>query len=96
MCCGKRQSEEVRAVRNGLMLVACLPPGTRVTSGSGLLPKAILGLWQLDYMLASMIHVATKATGMPRMWTIIHVPCGFCGLFCHQSHENINGLCCYL
>lgn len=29
--------EEMGSVRNGLMLVACLPSGTRVTSGSGLL-----------------------------------------------------------
>lgn len=43
MCSVKRQSEEVRAVKNGLMLVTCLPPATRVTSVSRLLPKAISG-----------------------------------------------------
>lgn len=34
-------SGEVRAVRNGLMLAACLPPGTRVASRPGLLPMAM-------------------------------------------------------
>lgn len=39
--CGKRHSEEAKAVRNRLMLEACLPPRTRVTSGSELLPMAM-------------------------------------------------------
>ena len=38
---GKRHSEEAKAVRNGLMLAACLPLRTRVTSGSELLPMAM-------------------------------------------------------
>lgn len=33
-------SEEARAVRNGLMLAACLSPETRVTWGPGMLPTA--------------------------------------------------------
>lgn len=33
-------SEEARAVRNGGMLAACLPPGSTVTYKPGLLPRA--------------------------------------------------------
>lgn len=37
------RSEEVKAERNGLMVVVFLPPRTKVTSVSGLLPIAIYG-----------------------------------------------------
>lgn len=36
-------SEEMRAVRDRVMLAVCLPPGTRMTSMPGLLPIAISG-----------------------------------------------------
>lgn len=48
-------SEEARAVRDGLMLAACLPPGLSVMSF----------LLQLGFVLMFMNHAATKAMGMP-------------------------------
>lgn len=74
-------SAEARAVRNGPMSVTCLPPRTRVTSGPGMLPTAISGSATLRFLLTSMTSVATKATGMSRVWV---TTCG---------HRGIHGLC---
>lgn len=74
-------SAEARAVRNGPMSVTCLPPRTRVTSGPGMLPTAISGSATLRFLLTSMTSVATKATGMSRVWV---TTCG---------HHGIHGLC---
>lgn len=43
----------------------------------------------------SMTHVATKGTGMPKVWG---VTCGHCGVhrLCHhQAYVGLDGLCCH-
>lgn len=53
-------------MKNGLVLVACVPPGTRITFRPGLLPRAMPGLVILlvpGSVLTSMTHVATKGLG---------------------------------
>lgn len=60
-------SEEARAVRDGLMLAACLPPG----------PSVVLVLLQPGCVLMFMNHVATKAMGMPGVWA---ATCGHFGV----------------
>lgn len=63
----RSRSEEARIVRNWLMLVACLPLGTRVMPGPELLPIAISG--SLIARVYADIHdpcCHTKATGMPQ------------------------------
>lgn len=72
--CGtvRGRSEEVTAVKNGLMLMACLPPRSRVTSGPEMLPRTMSGsvvLSQLGSLLMSLTHVITKNMRMPRVWT---------------------------
>lgn len=54
VCCGKKQLE------------ASLPPGTRVTSGPGLSPRAIsesVFLLQPGSVLMAMMHFSSKTTG---------------------------------
>lgn len=96
-------SAEARAVRNGPMSVTCLPPRTRVTSGPGMLPTAISGSATLRFLLTSMTSVATKATGMSRVWV---TTCGhrgvhelfatgamlLSGLGCHSGKMMTSGL----
>ena len=77
-------------VSNALMLVACLPPATEVTS-VGLLPRAISGsmiVLQPGSVLTPMTHLTTKAMVMLRgldhhLWPFWYpravpplVPCG--------------------
>lgn len=65
------RSEETTVVKNGLMLVAYLPPRSGVTSGPELLPRTMSGsvvLSQLGSLLMSMAHVVTKTMGVPRVW----------------------------
>lgn len=79
-------SEEMRTVTKELMLAACLPARTRVLVGPGLLPRAMsasLALPHLSSVLMPVIHVATRATGMPGVWA------GICGNF------EVSGLCCH-
>lgn len=60
----RNRSEETKVMKNGLVLVACVPSKTRVTFRPGLLPRAIPGLViLLESVLTSMTHVATKGRG---------------------------------
>ena len=43
LCYGKKRSAATSMLRNGLMLVACLLPRTRVMSSAELLPKTMTG-----------------------------------------------------
>lgn len=88
--------EEPKVLRNQLMLAACLPPGTRVTSGLGLLLRVMSGsvvLPQLGSVLIFMTHIATNATGMPRVWASTYGYFAVQGLCYLWDRVNLSGLC---
>lgn len=59
----RSRAGEAKPVRNKLVLVACLPPGAKVTSRPGMLPRAMSGfmvLLRLGSVLLSMASVTTE------------------------------------
>lgn len=58
-------SKEVRTVVNGLMSVTCLPPGTRMTSRLGLLPRIMSGSMVLLELLSVLVFILVLP---PRTW----------------------------
>lgn len=79
-------SEDASVARNGLLLLFCMPPRSRVTSGPMLLQQS-------RSMLTSMTYVATKAVGMPGVWAATGVHCGAHGLCHHRGHVGLSELC---
>lgn len=69
MSCGKRQFCGIESDSKWADVGGLLLPGTRVASGPGLLPRAVsesVILHQPESVLTVMVHLVTKATGMPR------------------------------
>ena len=76
----KGRSEELRAVRNWLMWMACLPRGAMEMSGPGLLPMVMSGLLFLTQLWRSVLMpVAPLTKGPVDAWSLgYHIgPC--CG-----------------
>lgn len=64
---------------NGLILVACLIPGTRMTSGPGLLPREpSLGLWSYRSWSIVDIHGPDCYKGHGDAWGLDHFCAGGC------------------
>lgn len=72
------RTEEVKVVRNRLMLEACLPPRDMVMSGSGLLLRTMSGS-MLTQNPVSYYYVASQIHRLPGIWVTIYGDIGVRG-----------------